>query len=86
MALVETLNLASELEKRWGKTAPLGWGARDEKCHEAVARGAVALLSDWFPYTTGEMVHVDGGYHAVGAAPIEVQREMSQAESGEANR
>ncbi|MEY2431655.1 MAG: hypothetical protein QOC92_1380, partial [Acidimicrobiaceae bacterium] len=27
----------------------------------------VALLSDWFPKTTGEMIHVDGGFHAVGA-------------------
>ncbi len=27
----------------------------------------VALLSDWFPATTGEIIHVDGGYHAVGA-------------------
>jgi enoyl-[acyl-carrier protein] reductase I len=33
----------------------------------AVARACVALLSDWFPMTTGEMIHVDGGYHAVGA-------------------
>ncbi len=32
-----------------------------------VAQAAVALLSDWFPATTGEMVHVDGGFHAVGA-------------------
>ena len=32
-----------------------------------VARSCVALLSDWFPQTTGEMVHVDGGYHAIGA-------------------
>mgnify|MGYP000739364943 CR=1 FL=1 len=32
----------------------------------AVARAAVALLSDWFPATTGEIVHVDGGVHAVG--------------------
>ena len=30
-------------------------------------RGCVALLSDWFPATTGEIVHVDGGVHAVGA-------------------
>ena len=30
-------------------------------------RACVALLSDWFPATTGEMVHVDGGYHAIGA-------------------
>jgi enoyl-[acyl-carrier protein] reductase I len=27
----------------------------------------VALLSDYFPATTGEIVHVDGGYHAMGA-------------------
>jgi enoyl-[acyl-carrier-protein] reductase (NADH) len=26
----------------------------------------VALLSDWFPATTGEIVHADGGAHAVG--------------------
>jgi enoyl-[acyl-carrier protein] reductase I len=32
-----------------------------------VARAVIALLSDWFPATTGEIVHVDGGYHAVGA-------------------
>jgi enoyl ACP reductase len=31
------------------------------------AKGAVALLSDWFPKTTGEIIHVDGGVHAVGA-------------------
>jgi enoyl-[acyl-carrier protein] reductase I len=31
------------------------------------ARACVALLSDWFPATTGEIVHVDGGVHAVGA-------------------
>ena len=34
---------------------------------EPAARACVALLSDWFPATTGEMVHVDGGYHAIGA-------------------
>jgi hypothetical protein len=27
------------------------------------------LLSDWFPATTGEIVHVDGGAHAVALAP-----------------
>lgn len=57
------------LEKRWGKQAPLGWSAKDS--HEHVARTAVALLSDYFTSTTGEMVHVDGGYHAIGAAPID---------------
>jgi len=32
-----------------------------------VARASVALLSDWFPKTTGELLHVDGGFHATGA-------------------
>jgi enoyl ACP reductase len=27
----------------------------------------VSLLSDWWPATTGELIHVDGGYHAMGA-------------------
>jgi enoyl-[acyl-carrier protein] reductase I len=31
------------------------------------AQGAVALLSDWFSKTTGEIIHVDGGVHAMGA-------------------
>ena len=34
---------------------------------EPVARACVALFSDWLPATTGELLHVDGGYHAVGA-------------------
>jgi enoyl-[acyl-carrier protein] reductase I len=33
-----------------------------------VAKAAVALLSDWFPSTTGELIHVDGGFHAQAAA------------------
>ena len=33
-----------------------------------VAKTCVALLSDWFPATTGEIVHVDGGFHAIAAA------------------
>ena len=43
--------------------APLGWSVTDP---QPVARACVALLSDWFPATTGELVHVDGGYHAMG--------------------
>jgi len=54
----------SEFEDAWGSRAPLGWDVNDG---EPVARACVALLSDWFPSTTGEMVHVDGGYHAIGA-------------------
>ena len=48
----------------WGTRAPLGWNITDP---EPTARACVALLSDWFPATTGEIVHVDGGVHAVGA-------------------
>ncbi len=53
-----------KFEDVWGERAPLGWDINDA---EPVARTTVALLSDWFPATTGEMIHVDGGYHAVGA-------------------
>jgi enoyl-[acyl-carrier protein] reductase I len=51
-------------EDTWDGRAPLGWDVNDS---EAVARACVALLSDWFPATTGEIIHVDGGYHAMGA-------------------
>ena len=50
-------------EDVWNERAPLGWSVRDP---EVVAKACVALLSDWFPATTGEIVHVDGGYHAMG--------------------
>jgi enoyl-[acyl-carrier protein] reductase I len=50
-------------EDMWGDRAPLGWDITDA---EPAARACVALLSDWFPATTGEIVHVDGGVHAVG--------------------
>jgi enoyl ACP reductase len=60
------------LEQGWGRQAPLGWSARDS--HDTVARTACALLSDWMPATTGELVHVDGGYHAIGAPPVDPQR------------
>jgi enoyl-[acyl-carrier protein] reductase I len=54
----------SLFEDTWDGRAPLGWDINDAT---PVARACVALLSDWFPATTGEMVHVDGGYHATGA-------------------
>jgi len=55
----------SLFEEAWDGRAPLGWDVTADA--DAVARGCVALMSDWFPRTTGEIVHVDGGYHAVGA-------------------
>ncbi|TDB74170.1 MULTISPECIES: enoyl-ACP reductase FabI [unclassified Micromonospora] len=53
-----------QFEQAWATRAPLGWDLTDQ---EPTARACLALLSDWFPATTGEIVHVDGGYHAVGA-------------------
>lgn len=54
----------SLFEKTWSARAPLGWSVHSP---EPVARACVALLSEWFPMTTGEIVHVDGGFHAMGA-------------------
>ena len=54
----------ARFEDVWDDRAPLGWDVTDS---EPVARAVVALLSDWFPATTGEIIHVDGGYHAIGA-------------------
>ena len=53
-----------QFEEAWATRAPLGWDLTDQ---EPAARAVCALLSDWFPATTGEIVHVDGGYHALGA-------------------
>lgn len=51
------------MESTWGQRAPLGWDSSDT---EPAARAVVALMSDWFPATSGEMVHVDGGFHSTG--------------------
>lgn len=53
-----------DFEGVWDDRAPLGWDARDP---EPVARAVCMLLSDWAAGVTGEIVHVDGGLHAVGA-------------------
>ncbi len=50
-------------EAAWIERAPLGWDITDSS---AVAKACAVLLSDWFPMTTGEIIHVDGGYHAMG--------------------
>jgi enoyl-[acyl-carrier protein] reductase I len=54
----------SELAQVWNHRSPLEWNMSDP---DPAGRGVVALLSDWFPKTTGEIVHVDGGLHAIGA-------------------
>ena len=53
----------STMEEIWVERAPLHWELSDT---EPAARGIIALLSDWFPATTGEIVHVDGGLHSTG--------------------
>jgi enoyl ACP reductase len=53
-----------QFEDAWAERAPMGWDLTDK---EPTAKAICALLSDWFPATTGEIVHVDGGYHALGA-------------------
>jgi enoyl-[acyl-carrier protein] reductase I len=53
-----------QFEDAWTNRAPIGWNLTDQ---EPAARACLALLSDWFPATTGEIVHVDGGFHAIGA-------------------
>ena len=52
-----------QMESTWSDRAPLGWDVTDP---EPTARAVAALCSDWFPATTGEIVHVDGGVHAMG--------------------
>ena len=50
-------------EESWDAKAPLGWDVDDAV---PAAKACVALLSDWFPATTAEIIHVDGGFHAMG--------------------
>ena len=52
-----------KFEGLWAERAPLGWDITDPG---PAAKACVALLSDWFPATSGEIVHVDGGAHAIG--------------------
>ena len=57
---------ASSASRTCGTSAARsGWDVKADA--DSVARSCVALLSDWFPKTTGEIVHVDGGFHAVAA-------------------
>ncbi|MCU1624838.1 MAG: meromycolic acid enoyl-[acyl-carrier-protein] reductase [Frankiales bacterium] len=52
-----------QFEDAWGTRAPLGWDVTNA---EPVAQAVVALMSDWFPATTGQIVYVDGGFSALG--------------------
>lgn len=52
-----------QITSRWADRAPLGWDVNDSS---AVGRMVCVLFSDWAPLTTGELIHVDGGFHAMG--------------------
>jgi enoyl ACP reductase len=53
------------LADAWQRQAPLGWDTRDPA---PVAATVLFLLSGMARAITGEIVHVDGGFHAIGAA------------------
>jgi enoyl ACP reductase len=67
------------LAASWAKRAPLGWDIKDP---EPVAKTVAFLLSDWSKGITAEIIHVDGGYHAIGA---ELEGERESVPNGEAN-
>jgi len=50
-------------DESWDARAPLGWNVKDPV---PAAKACAVLFSDWFPATTGEIIHVDGGFHAMG--------------------
>ncbi len=53
-------------EEVWKARSPIVWDVHDP---EPVAKMACVLMSDWALQTTGEVVHVDGGFHAVAIGP-----------------
>jgi enoyl-[acyl-carrier protein] reductase I len=58
----------SSMEGEWDEKAPLGW---DTKNAEPVAKVVNFLLSDLSEVVTGEIIHADGGAHAIGGSMIE---------------
>ncbi|MFI5807338.1 enoyl-ACP reductase FabI [Streptomyces sp. NPDC051561] len=54
----------TDLASVWDTRSPMKWDMGDP---EPAGKGIVALLSDFFPMTTGEIIHVDGGVHMMGA-------------------
>lgn len=53
---------SQQLEEIWQTRPPMKWDVHDPA---PVAKACAVLLSDWLPSTTGEILHVDGGLHAV---------------------
>jgi meromycolic acid enoyl-[acyl-carrier-protein] reductase len=53
----------ARFKELWDERSPLSWDVTDPI---PAAQASVALLSDWFPKTTAEIIHVDGGFHGMG--------------------
>jgi enoyl-[acyl-carrier protein] reductase I len=64
----------------WERRAPLGWDVGDPT---NVARTVLWLLSDWSRGVTGELVHVDGGFHAMGADLMSPEEQAKAAAEDE---
>jgi enoyl ACP reductase len=62
----------AELAVAWERAAPLGWDTGDPT---AVARAVCFLLSDWSSAVSGEILHADGGFHAMGPVPAAAREE-----------
>jgi enoyl-[acyl-carrier protein] reductase I len=60
-----------QMQKLYQAFSPL----RRNVTHEEVGRTGMFLLSDMCSAVTGEIFHVDGGYHIMGAPPHDVQAE-----------
>jgi enoyl-[acyl-carrier protein] reductase I len=67
----------AEFNDIWSARAPLGWNTADPT---PVAQMVAVLLSDWAPMTSGEVIHVDGGFHAIAAAVGETSAGRGTAE------
>jgi enoyl ACP reductase len=63
-----------DLASAWERQAPLGWDTEDVA---PVASAVLFLLSDMARAITGEILHVDGGFHAMGTAPAPVLEEAT---------
>jgi enoyl-[acyl-carrier protein] reductase I len=63
-----------DLATAWERQAPLGWDTEDVA---PVASAVLFLLSDMARAITGEVLHVDGGFHAMGTAPVPVREEAA---------
>jgi enoyl ACP reductase len=63
-----------DLASAWQRQAPLGWDVEDPA---PVASAVLFLLSDWSRAITGEILHVDGGFHAMGTAMAPILEEAT---------